>query len=161
MSCASELLFGGTEGDTNRFQVLRTGTSFWRYGGPRVQFSCFALPDTFSAVRRASDLIFMFCTPGLVFGGNEGARCRFHVLRFRSRFPRYRGRHVPFSSFASPDSFSAVSRASGPVFMFCAPGHIFCGAECIGPRFHVVCARTHFRLSRGRRIPFSCFARRD
>jgi hypothetical protein len=99
-------------------------------------------------------------------------------LRFRNCFRRYRERRVlfscfarpgsfsmvprasfPFSCFALPDSFSAVPRASGPVFMFCAPGLVFGGAECVGSCFHVLLARTHFRRSRERRVPFSCFAR--
>jgi hypothetical protein len=41
----------------------------------------------------------MFCTPGLVFGDNEGVESRFQVLRTRTRFLRYRGRQVPFSCF--------------------------------------------------------------
>jgi hypothetical protein len=38
-------------------------------------------------------------------------------------------RQAPFSCFARPESFSAVLRASGPVFMFCAPRLIFDGTE--------------------------------
>jgi hypothetical protein len=60
----------------------------------------------------------MFCAPGVVFGGNKGVG-------------------VPFSCFALPDSFSAVPRASGPVFMFCVPGLIFGGTEGVGSRFDV------------------------
>jgi hypothetical protein len=175
----SGLVFGVTEGVVSRFHVLRAGTHFWRYRGRRVPFSCFALPDRFSAVRRASGPIFMFCALGLVFNGIEGVGSRFHVLRSRTRFPRYvvwvlfscfasltrfwrfRGRRVPFLSFACSDSFSAVPRVSGPVFKFCAPRHVYGGAECIGSRFNVLCARIHFRRCRGRRVPFSCFALPD
>jgi hypothetical protein len=76
----------------------------------------------------------MFYAPGVIFGGNEGVRSRFHILRTRTRFQRYRvrgsryhvlrslshfrryrGRMVPFSHFAHLDSFSAVSGASGPI----------------------------------------------
>jgi hypothetical protein len=118
----------------------------------------------------------MFCALGLVFGGTEGVGYRFHVLRSRTHFRRYRGRRVPFSCFALLDSltevprasgpllmfcapglFSAVPRASGPVFMFCALGLVFGGAECIGSRFHVLRALTHFRRYRGCQVPFSCF----
>jgi hypothetical protein len=100
------------------FQVLLARTPFRRYRGRRVPFSCFELPDSFSAVTRASDPVFKFCAPRLVFGGNEGVGSRFHVLPARTSFRRYRGRLVPFSCFALPDSFSALSRASGPVFLF-------------------------------------------
>jgi hypothetical protein len=55
--------------------------------------------------------IFMFCAPGLVYGGTEGVGSRLHVLRSRTRFRRFRGRRVSFSSFALPESFSAVPRA--------------------------------------------------
>jgi hypothetical protein len=64
--------------------------------------------------------VFIFCAPGHVFGGTEGVRSRFHVLRARTSFRRYRGRRVPFSCFPLPGKFSAVPRASGLVFMFCA-----------------------------------------
>jgi hypothetical protein len=71
----------------------------------------------------------MFCAPGLVLGGIEGVGSRFHVLRFRNRFGRYRGRPVQFSYFAIPDSFWAVPRVSSPIFMFCAHGLIFGDTE--------------------------------
>jgi hypothetical protein len=131
----------------------------------------------FSAVPRTSTPVFKICALGLVFGGAEGVRSRFHVLRARTCFRRYRGRRVPFSSFALSDSFSAVPRASGPVFTFCAPGLIFSCTEGIGSRFyvllsltrfrryrgsgsrfHVLRSRTHFRWYQGRWVPFSCFA---
>jgi hypothetical protein len=60
-----------------------------------------------------------------------------------------------FSCSACPDSFSALLRASGPVFMFCTPGHVFCGTNGVGSRFHALRSWTHFRLYRGRRFPFS------
>jgi hypothetical protein len=129
------------------------------------------------AVPRASYLVFMFCVPVLVFGCIEGAESHFHVLRSRTRFRRYRGRWVPFSYFARPDSFLTVPRAfapfscfalpdmflavpsaSGPVFMFCAPVLVFGGTEGVVSRFHVLHSRNHFRRNRGRPLPFSCFA---
>jgi hypothetical protein len=101
-------------------------------------------------------------------------------LRSRSRFRRYRVRRVSFSSFAVPDSFwavprvsgpvyifahvdsfSTVSRASAPVFMFCVPGLVFDGSEGIGSCFLILRARNHFRRYRGRRVPLSCFVRPD
>jgi hypothetical protein len=196
--CA-RLFFDGTEGAVSRFHVLRSRTHFRRYQGVgycfhvlrartifqryrrrRVPFSCFARPDFFSTVPMASGPVFMFCAPGHVFGGIESVGSRFHVLRSRTSFRRYRGRRVPFTCFARPDSFSAVSRASGPVFMFYAPGLFFDGTEGVGSRlhvlrsltrfqrylgvgyrFHVFRARTRFRRYRGRRLPFSCFALPD
>jgi hypothetical protein len=99
----------------------------------------------------------MFCAPGLVFGGTEGVGSRFHVLRSRTRFRRYRGRQVPFSRFALPDSFLPALRALGPFFIFCAPRLIFDGIEGVGSRFHVLRNRTHLRQYRGCRVPFTCF----
>jgi hypothetical protein len=125
----SRLLQTNTEGVGSRFR--------W-YRGRRVPFSCFA--------------------PGLIFGGTEGNVSRFHVLHSRTRFRRYGGRQVPFSCFAHPDSFSATPRALGPVFIFCAPGHVFGDTEAVGSSFHVLHVRTYFRRNRGRRLPFSCFA---
>jgi hypothetical protein len=122
-------------------------------------FSCFALPDSFSAVLRALCPVFMFCVPGPRFGGTKGVGSRFLILRSRKRFRRYRGRRIPFSCFARPNLFSAVPMASGPVFIFCAPGHVFGGIEGVGSRFHVLRSRTSFRLYRGRSVPFTCFAR--
>jgi hypothetical protein len=145
MFCAPGLVFEGTEGVASRFQVLCARTRFRQYRGRKVPFSCFALPDSFSVVPRASGPIFKFCASGLVFGGTEGVGSRFHFLRSRTRFRRYRGRRVSFSSFALPNSFSAVPRASGVVFMFRAPGLVFGGAMCVGYRFQVLCARTRFR----------------
>jgi hypothetical protein len=100
----------------------------------------------------------MIRNTGLVFVGTEGVGSRFHVLRSRTRFRRYGGRRFPFSCFARPDSFSAVPRVFGPVFMFCAHGHVFGGKEGVGTRFHVLRARTRFQQYRGRRVPFSFFA---
>jgi hypothetical protein len=48
--------------------------------------------------------------PGLVFGGSEDVMSHFLVLRSRTRFRQCGGRRVPFSSFALPDSFSAIPR---------------------------------------------------
>jgi hypothetical protein len=154
MFCAPGLVFGGTDGVGSRFHVLRAWTHFRRYRGRRVLFSCFVLRNSFSAVPRASCRFFMFSAPGLIFGGTEGVGSRFHVLRARTLFRRYLERRVPFSCFACPDSFSAVSSASGPVFMFYAPILIFDGTEGVGSHFHVLCSRTLFRSCRVRRVPF-------
>jgi hypothetical protein len=134
--------------------VLRTRTRFRRYRRRRIPFSCFALPSTFSAVRRVPSPVFMFCALGLVFGGSEGVGSRFHVLRACPRFRQYRGRQVPFSCFALRDSFSVVSSVSNLVFMCCAPGLVFGGDEGVRSHFHVFRSRKCFRWYRGRRVPF-------
>jgi hypothetical protein len=130
--------------------VSRASDPFFMFGARGHVFYC----------TRASGLVFIFCEHGTVFGGNEGVDSRFHVLRAQNRFRRYRWRRVPISCFVHPVLFLAVSRASGPVFMFYAPGTVFVGTEGVGSRFHVLLTRTNFRLFRGRRVPFSCFTRR-
>jgi hypothetical protein len=127
----------------------------------RFSFSRFAVPDLFSAVPRATGTIFMVCVARLIFGGSQGVGSRFHILRSRTRFRRFRGRRVLFSCFALSDSFPAVSRASGLIFMFCAPGLISGGSEGVGSRLHYLRVRNRFRRVPGRRIPFSCFALPD
>jgi hypothetical protein len=152
MFCAAGYVFGCTECIGHLFHVLRFRTRFRRYRGRRGPSSCFAHPDSFSAVPRASGSVF-------VFGRTKGIMSRFHVLRSRTRFRQYRGRRVLFSCFALPDSFSAVPRVSGPVFMFCAPRLVFGCTEGVASRFHVLHSRTHFWRYRVRRVPVSCFAR--
>jgi hypothetical protein len=88
--CALGLVFYGTEGVRARFRVLRSRTLFGRYRSRRGSFSCFTLPYTFLAVPRALGLVLKFCAPGHVFGGTEGVGSRFHVLRSRILFGRYR-----------------------------------------------------------------------
>jgi hypothetical protein len=149
MFYAPGLVFDGTKGVGSRFLVLLSRTHFRRYRGRRVPFSCFVSADSFSTVPRSSCPVFMFCTPGLVFGGTEGVRSFFHFLRSQNHFRRYRGRRVPFSSFVRTDSFSAVPWASGPVFMFYAPGLVFGGIEGVASHFHVLRAQTRFRWASG------------
>jgi hypothetical protein len=155
MFCASVLIFDGNKGMGSRFHVLRFRTHFRLYRGRLVTFSCFACPDSFSAIPKASGLVFMFCALRLVLGGVKCVGSRFHILPAMTRFRRGQGRRAPFSYFARPDSFSAVPSASGPVFMFCAPGLVLGCAECIGSRFHILPAQTRIRRYRGRRVPFS------
>jgi hypothetical protein len=154
---AQGVAFGGTEGVRSRFHVFRSRTCFQWNGWRWVSFSCFARPDSFSTVPRASGSIFMFCAPEIIFGGTEGIGSHFHDLRSRACFRLYRGRRVSFSYFALPDTFSAVPRLPSPVFMFCAPevishviegvgsrvlfflpGLIFGVTEGVGSRFHVL-----------------------
>jgi hypothetical protein len=156
---APGLIFGGAECGGSRFHVLRARNHFRWCRGRRVPISCVALPDSFSTVSRASGPFFMFCAPILVFDVIEGVGSRFHVLCSWTRFQRCRVRRVPFSCFVLPDSFSAVLRASGPVFLFCAPRLVFDGTEGVGSRFHVLCSQTRFRRCRMHRVPFSAVSR--
>jgi hypothetical protein len=118
MFCAPGHVFGGAEGVESYFHVLRSWTHFRRFRGRQVSFSFFTRPYSFSTVRRVSGPVFMFYASGLIFGGTEGVGSRFHVLCSRTRFRRYRGRRVPFSCFALPNSFSAVTKASTHVLLF-------------------------------------------
>jgi hypothetical protein len=135
MFYAPEHIFDGTEGARFSFHVLRSRTHFWRYS--RVQVSCFALSDSFSAAVRASGLVFMFYAPELIFNDIEGAECSFHILRSQTHFRRYRGRRVQFLSFTLPNPFST---------------------QGVRSTFHVLRSRTHFRRRRGLQVPFSFFA---
>jgi hypothetical protein len=157
----TDSFFRGIEGVRSLFHVLHARTHFRYYRGCQVPFSCFACPDSLYVVPRASGPVFMFCAPGNVFDGAVGVRSCFHVLRARTHFRRYRGCRVPFFFFLRPDSLSAVPRASGPVFMFCAPGLVFGGCEGVGSRFHVLRSQARFRRYRERRVTFSCFALKD
>jgi hypothetical protein len=103
----------------------------------------------------------MFSAPGLIFTIIQGVGSRFHALRARTHFWWYRRRRDPLSFFALPDSFSAKQRASGPLFMICAPGLIFGGSEGIRSQSHVLRDRTLFRRYRGRWLSFSCLALLD
>jgi hypothetical protein len=156
--CAPELILDGTEGVGSHFHVLLVRTHFRRYRGRRVPFLYLARSNSLSTVPRASGPVFMFSAPRLVFGGSEGKGSHFHALRSEARFRRYVGRWVSISCFALPDSFSAVPRASGPVFMFYAPELIFDSTEGVSSRFHVLRCRTDFQQFGGCRFPFSCFA---
>jgi hypothetical protein len=151
--CAPGVVSCGTEGVRSRFHILRSRTLFRRYRGRQVPFLCFACPDSYSAVPRASALIFIFCASGLFFGGTECVRSLFHVLHSHTCFHRCRVHRVTFSCFPRLGSFSAVPMATGPVFKFCAPGLVFggtvgvvsCGTAGIRSRFHDLCSRTRFR----------------
>jgi hypothetical protein len=133
--------------------VLRT--LFRRYQGHWIQFYA---RDSFSTIPRASGPVFIFCASELIFDITDGAGYYFHVLRSRTRFPRYRGRRVEFSCFALQDSFCALPRVSVLLFLFCTPVLIFDGTECVESGFHISRSRTRFRRYRGHRVPFSCFA---
>jgi hypothetical protein len=151
--CASELVFGGTAGVRSRFHVFHSRTRFRRYRGRRVPFSCFTCPNTFSAILRARVPFSCFSRPDS-FPAVSRARVPFSYLLSRICFRRYRGRRVSFSCFARPDSFSAEPRASGTVFLFCAPGHVFGGTKGVGSRFSVLLARTRFQRYQGVRSHF-------
>jgi hypothetical protein len=159
--CAPELIFGCTEGVPSRFNVLRSRTRFGRFRGHQVLFSCFTCPYSFSAVPWASGPVVMFCASGLIFGLNEGVMFRFHVLRSRTRFLRYRGRPFSFSCFALPNSFSDLPRVSCFVLMFYAPGLVFGGAGGVVSCFLILRSRTRLRRFQDLRVPFSYFVLPD
>jgi hypothetical protein len=161
MFCEPGLIFGGTNGVGSHFHVLRSRARFRRYRGRRVPFSCFVRTTSFSAAPRASGPVFMFRAHGLIFGGTEGVGSRFPVLRTRTRLRWCRVCRVPFSCFALPESFSAVARASSPVFMFWVPELIFGGTVGVRSCFQVFRVRNLFRRYRGRRVPLSSFALPD
>jgi hypothetical protein len=140
MFCAPGLVFGGTKGVGSRFLVLHSRTHFRRFRGRRVPFSCFAPTDSFSTVPKASGPVFTFSAPGLVFGGTEGVASRFHVLRARTRFQRYRGRRVTFSCFATLTRFRRYRGRRVSFSRFARPDL--------------------FSRYRGRRVSFPCFTRR-
>jgi hypothetical protein len=175
MLCIPEPIFGGAGCVGSIFHILRSCTHFSRYRGHRVEFSFFALPNSFSAVPRAPTLVFMFCTLGSVFDNTEGANsfsviprasgavfmfCAprhdlggikgtgfyFYFLRSRTCFRQYRQGLI--FMFVLPESFSAVSSVSGLAFIFCATGLIFCGTEDVGTRFLILLSRTCSALPR-------------
>jgi hypothetical protein len=152
MFCAPRLIFGGIEGVASNFHVFNARPHFRRYRGR---------PVPFSSVMSASCPLVMFCAPRLVFGGPEGDKSRFHFLRSRTPFRRHREWRFPLSYFALPDSFSAVTDETCPIFMFCAPGHVFGSTEGVESCFHVLRSQSRFPRYRGRRLPFLCFARPD
>jgi hypothetical protein len=73
-------------------------------------------------------------------GGTKCARSIFYVSRYQNRFWRYRGRRVPFSCFALPDSFSTILRVWDLVFMFYALGLILDSIEGVGRAIFMFCA---------------------
>jgi hypothetical protein len=139
MFCALKPIYGGTEGAGSRFHVLLSKTHYWQYHGRLVQFSYFALSDSFLAVPREPGLVLMIYTSGVIFDGTEGNRSSFQVFRSRHVFNSIEGagssflvlrtrtrfrqnQPVKFSCFSLPDSFSAVSRVSGSIFKVYAAG---------------------------------------
>jgi hypothetical protein len=115
---ATGLIFGSTEGVSCSFHFERYQTHFQRYRGCRVLFSCFALPESFSALLRAPCPVFMFCAPELIVVSTMSIGCNFHV--FRSKFIFDGAEGARFS------------------FHFYATGLVFGGSEDTGYRFHVV-----------------------
>jgi hypothetical protein len=141
---APRLIFGGTAGPGLIYGCNEASAPVFMFCAPRLIFS------GTEGVRSR----FIFCAPRVIFGGTEGVRSYFHVLRSRTRFQRCRVRRVPFSCFVRPDSFLAVPRVSGPVFMFCALELIFGVSEVVRSRFLIWCARTRFWRYKGCRLPY-------
>jgi hypothetical protein len=106
MFCAPKLVWCGTVGVGSRFHNLRSWTLF----GRQVSFSCFAFPNSFSALLIALGLSFNVLCSRTHFRPYRGVMSRFHVLRFRTHFRRYRWRRVPLLCFAPP--VRPFSRAS-------------------------------------------------
>jgi hypothetical protein len=158
MFCAPRLVFDRTGAFGPVFFFYAPGLIFGDIEGTGVLFSCFTLFGSFHAVPRASGTVFKFCALGLIFDSTEGFESRFHILRYQTLFGRYRGRWVPFTCFALPNSFSTVSQASGLVCLFCAPVPVLGGIEGIRSSFYVLCGRIHLGRYRVRRVPFSCFS---
>jgi hypothetical protein len=159
MFCAPELIFGGTEGVQFNFHVLRSQTHFGWYRGRWIHFSCFVIPDLFLVVPSAPGPLFMFSAPEFIFDGTKDVVSTFHVLRSWTRSQRYIGWLIHFLWFLLPYSFSAVSRVSSPILIFCTPRLILCDTKGIRSTFHVLCSQTHFRRYWGWDVQFSCFAR--
>jgi hypothetical protein len=145
MFLAPEHIFSGIVGVRSCFHILLSQTSFRWYLRSRVSFSCFALPNSFSVDPWASAPSFHVLRSQTRFGGTEVIGSRFNVWPTRTRFRRFRGRRVQFSCFTLPDSFSTINGASGPVFMFCAPGLVFIGTEGLESHILVYRSRTSFR----------------
>jgi hypothetical protein len=137
MFCAPGIIFGYAEGAGFDCHILRSRNHLGRYRQRQVPFSCFALPNSFLAILRAPGPVFMFYSLGLILVDTVGAESRFQVLRFHTRLGLYRGRQIPFSSFALQNSFLTITRASGHIFMYCAPKLFFSGTECVRSYFNV------------------------
>jgi hypothetical protein len=125
----------------------------------------------------------MFPAFGLISGGSDGVRSRFHVLRSRICFRAVwrvlgpvsmfcthelvfggsEGVRSRFHALRSEDTLSAVPRASDLVCMFCAPKLVcmFCAPKLVCPHFHVLRSLTRFLCCGGRWVPFSCFLLSD
>jgi hypothetical protein len=163
MFCASVLIFSGTDDAQSSFHVLPPGLIFGGTKDIGVSFLCFAIPDSFWAVPRASGSVFifcafglifdstdgarfsfMFCASGLIFDGIEGAGSQFYFLRSRTHFGRYQGHQSRFLICALLNSIWAVSWASGQVFIFCAVKLIFDSTEGVWSRFQILLFRTRF-----------------
>jgi len=140
---------------------LCSRTCFRRYRARRAPFSCFALPDAFSASPRGSGPVFKFCAPGRFFVVTERVGHRFQVLRSRTRFRRHRERRGPLTSWALRNAFSALPCAWGTVFTFCATERVFGVTERVGHRLNVLRSGTRFRRDRARRALSSRFALLD
>jgi hypothetical protein len=161
MFCALGSVFADNERSGSSFHILPSRIRFWLYRARRVQYSCFALPDIFSTAPSAPSPVFLICAPVPVFDVIEGVGPNFQFLRSHTRFRLFRARRVRYSGFALRDMFSAVSSASGPVFMFCALVPVFDVIEGVGPNFQVWRFHTRFRLFHARRVRYSGFALLD
>jgi hypothetical protein len=145
--CAAKLVFGGTGGVVSRFIVLRARTRLRRYRRRRVWFSCFSLPGSFSAVKGASGPVFLFCACATLFDEVRNAAWGAMGCGRRTR------RSLLSVHFPLLDMFSAVPRASVPVFIFYAPEFVFDGTGGVIFPFIILRTWTRLRRYRRRRVP--------
>jgi hypothetical protein len=85
-----------------------------------------------------SSPIFMFGTLRLIF---EGVGFHFYVWHSFSAVPK-----------VLSNLFFSLPRASGLVFIFCAP--VFHDTKSVGFHFYILRSQTHFRRYQGHRVPF-------
>jgi hypothetical protein len=86
----------------------------------------------------------MFCATRDIFGGIEGRLVQFLCFALSKPFSEVKR--------ALPNSFWAVPRVLGHVFMFSAPDLVFGGTEGVGSSFFVLRNQSYFRRYRGRRV---------
>jgi hypothetical protein len=141
--CAPELVFGRYRASHISFSCFALPDLFSnvpRVSGPIFVFCApglisrgtegvwysFLLPDPFSAVLRALGPVFKFCALEPI---RAEPRAPSLILMFHAPEQVFDGTESSFSCSALSDSFSAVLRASGPVFLLCPPGLVFDGSK--------------------------------
>jgi hypothetical protein len=199
MFCTLKLVFGGTEGVVPNFHVLRSETHFRRYRGRRVQFYALRLifdgtegtGPSFHVLRlRAhfrvhilySTVFFTVVSSINLSHSKRSARilmlpgycsnlhkiCPIYTLKLlptvedvNSTFSAVLRASDPLFMVCTHRLVLAVLKALGPLFLFYAPGLIFSDTKGAEPTFHVLGSRTLFRRYRCHRIYFSCFTLPD
>jgi hypothetical protein len=80
------LVLGGTDSAGSIFQVSRYQTHFRRYRWHWVQFSSFALSDTFSTLPRVPSLIFNVHANRLIFSSTNSVGSSFQLSCSQTHF---------------------------------------------------------------------------